>query len=179
MRLFAGIELPHDVQTQCVAVAERLRAANLEARYEQAEKLHITLAFIGNVDPARFDEIIEAVNTAATRCRAFDMQLDRVGAFPHERRPRIVWVGSRAQGPAYRELATATRSALEARGFAFEDDAIAHVTIARIKGGGMRPVPLVDIAPIPLRVDAIALFESLPASQSTRYEVRLRAALRD
>jgi 2'-5' RNA ligase len=62
-------------------------------------------------------------------------------------------------------------------GFTFEDDVVAHVTIARVKGGSTRPLPMLDVAAMQLRVGALALFESLPDKQTTRYIVRKTSGL--
>jgi RNA 2',3'-cyclic 3'-phosphodiesterase len=178
MRLFAGIELDAATRNACAHVQERLRAANFDARYEPSEKLHVTLAFLGRVEQAQLPDVERILDEVAARHDRFELTLDKLGAFPHERRPRIVFVGSRAQGPAFRSLASALRERYAAMGFSFEDDAVAHVTIARVKGGSARPLPLLDVAAVQLPVGALALFESLPDKQTTRYVVRKINAMR-
>lgn len=177
MRMFAGIALPDAVRDRCATVAERLRSAGLDARYENPAKFHLTLAFLGNVLDARVPEVERALSTVASRMPPFALALDRIGAFPSERRPRIIWIGCRAQNPLYRRLAETMRAAYRELGFTFDDDAIAHVTIARVKGGLHRPVPMLDLSPIHVAVDQVALFESLPDEGTTRYVVRHAAAL--
>jgi RNA 2',3'-cyclic 3'-phosphodiesterase len=175
-KLFAGIELDKRVRTQCADVSARLAAHGLDARFEPAEKLHITVAFLGWVDPEQVGTIREILFDAANAAAPFTLTLDTIGAFPHERRPKIVWIGSRDQGAAYRRLAYGARAAFEQLGFAFDKDAVAHVTIARVKGGRAH-LPMLDVKPMQVHVTEIALFESLPAGRTTRYEVRTRAPL--
>jgi RNA 2',3'-cyclic 3'-phosphodiesterase len=172
MRLFAGIELDGTTRDACVRVQDRLRAGGLDARYEPAEKLHVTLAFLGRVDERQSSEVETILDDTAARNAPFELILDKLGAFPHERRPRVIWIGSRTQGAPFRTLATALRERYAAMGFSFEDDVVAHVTIARVKGGSTRPLPMLDVAAMQLRVGALALFESLPDKQTTRYVVR-------
>jgi len=178
-RYFAGIELDATTRAACTEVAQRLRAAGFQAAYQSTEKLHITLAFLGNVEDSRYAEIEEALHKAAASIPRFDLTLDRIGAFPHERNPRVVFVGAREQGVGYRLAATAVRARYEALGFTFTDDAIAHVTLARVKGGAPRPPPSIELVSIPLRVTEVAVFESIfdAAGGTTRYEVRARATL--
>jgi RNA 2',3'-cyclic 3'-phosphodiesterase len=178
MRFFAGIELDAAARNACVAVQDRLRAAGFDARYEAAEKLHITLAFLGRVDDLQLDDVIAALDQVAARHASFDLTLDRVGAFPHERRPRVIYVGSRAQGAPFRELTSELRERYGSLGFSFDDDVVAHVTIARVKGGAPRPVPMLDVEPQQLRIGRLALFESLPEKQTTRYVVRSVSAMK-
>ena len=103
---------------------------------------------------------------------AFSIVLDKLGAFPHERKPRVVYAGARDQGADFRFLAGTVRSAYARRGFAFGNDAVAHVTVARAKEPP-RPLPLVEIAPIFLRCETLSLFESIFDKQksTSRYEV--------
>jgi RNA 2',3'-cyclic 3'-phosphodiesterase len=178
-KLFIGIVLDDAVRGACASIAQRLERSGVRARFEAAEKLHITLAFLGYVDANLVDEIQTAIVDVAARHAALGLELDRVGAFPQERRPRIIFVGARDQGAAFRALARDLR-AMELLGFQFKTDAVAHVTIARIREADRKPLPLLsEISPIPLRVAALSVFESLPdpARQTTRYEVIFTAPL--
>lgn len=177
-RLFAGIALGSGAQAACAAVAEQLRKTGLAAKYEAPEKLHATLAFLGFVEPSRVEEIAATLAACAERSPPFAVTLDKCGAFPHERRPRVVYVGAREQGASFRALAEHVRDAYAALGFEFKDDPVAHVTIARIKES-KRPLPLVEFAPIPLDVQELSLFESLPdpANKTSRYKIIARVTL--
>jgi 2'-5' RNA ligase len=177
VRLFAGIELDATIRAACARVQDRLRDANFDARYEPVEKLHVTLAFLGRVEDERVAAVEGAIDTVAAQASPFTLALDKLGAFPHERRPRVIFIGSRAQCAAFRNVATALREHYEAMGFSFVEDAVAHVTVARVKGGSRRPLPLLDIAAMELAINTIVLFESLPDKQTTRYVIRHSAPL--
>jgi RNA 2',3'-cyclic 3'-phosphodiesterase len=120
----------------------------------------VTLAFLGNVEDVRYDEIVGAMHRAATCCAPLAVTLDKLGAFPHERKPRILYVGAREQGAPFRTLCAHLRSQFVDLGFTFKDDAVAHVTIARVKDP-RRPLPLIDVSPARLHVTSLTLFESL------------------
>ena len=178
MRLFAGVELDAATRDASAHVQDRLRAAHFEARYEPAEKLHVTLAFLGQVEPSQVPAVESALDAVASQTPAVALSLEKLGAVPHERRPRVIFIGARAQGAPFRNLVTALRGRYQAMGFTFVEDAVAHVTVARVKGGSGRPLPLLDIAAMELPVSTIVLFESLPDKQTTRYVVRHSAPLR-
>ncbi len=162
----------------CAAAAGALRRCGFAARYEEASKLHLTLAFLGNVPESRCEEMSEALRAAVAGVAPFGIVLDKAGAFPHERSPRVIYAGARDQGSAYRALARRVREAYADRGFAFDVDSVAHVTLARVKGGG-RPLPLLEFAPIPILVADVRLFESLfdKTANTSRYETVARVAL--
>ncbi len=159
-RLFVGIELDRTARAACAAAAEQLRASGFAARYEESGKLHVTLAFLGNVAASEYDAIAAALAGATARCAPFVVTLDKLGAFPHERKPRVVYIGAREQGQAFRSLAQSVRAAYLALGFTFKEDAVAHVTIARVKEA-RRPLPMLDFAPVCVGVERVTLFESI------------------
>ncbi len=175
-RLFVGIDLAPPTRVACAGIGEELRKTGFEARYEAAEKLHVTLAFLGFVEPSRLGEVVATLVATAARSKPFSFLLDKLGAFPHERKPSVVYIGARQQGSPFRTLAVDLRSAYSALGFVFRNDAIAHVTIARANDG-KRPLPPIEFAPIPLEVEELVLFESLPnTSQRTSRYGRLATA---
>lgn len=175
-KLFAGIDLDSRARRECAQIAARLEAQGVRARFEPAEKLHVTLAFLGWVDADRLEPIVQTLQKMASACKPFTLQFDKIGAFPHERKPRVIWIGAHDQGEDFRELARSMRTQYADLGFSFEKDVIAHVTIARVKEGNAH-LPMLDVKPIRLSVKELTLFESLPAGRSTQYEVRLRAPL--
>ena len=177
MRLFAGIALDEATRTACVQAQEQLRAAAFEAQYEPPEKMHVTLAFLGSVDDDEYDAVARVLDATAARATALTLTLDKLGAFPNERRPRIIYVGCRAQGAGFRGLANALRERYSLMGFSFADHAVAHVTIARVKGGSTRPLPMLDLPASELQANDLALFESVPDRKTTRYVIRHTAPL--
>jgi 2'-5' RNA ligase len=176
-KLFTGIAFTPTVRAKCNDITERLRASGLDARFEAPAKLHITLAFLGWVEPEIVEPVRDALARAARDMNAFEMTLDKLGAFPNERKPRVIWIGASEQGAAFRDLSRALRAAYKELGFHFEKEIIAHVTVARVKGG-VAHLPSLDINPMKLAVRELTLFESIPAEHTTRYEVRAQYRLK-
>jgi 2'-5' RNA ligase len=161
MRLFFALWPPADTAR---ALAGWAREAQRETggRTIDEAKIHLTLAFLGEVPEAR----MEAARAAggAVRFERFAFVLDRVGAF---RGARVAWAGS-AQTPA--PLA-ALQSDLAARlrdaGFGIEERPFApHATLARRT---RRIVPPASIEPIAWPVGAFTLVRSVTGTG--RYEV--------
>ncbi|MBV9402697.1 MAG: RNA 2',3'-cyclic phosphodiesterase [Candidatus Eremiobacteraeota bacterium] len=177
IKLFAGIALERPVRLKLFKIAERLRARGLEARFEAPEKYHLTLAFLGWVESAQLEPLIDALQTVAAQSHWFLLNFDRIGAFPNERRPRVVWIGAHQQPADYRRLAESLHRAYARFGFEFKDDPVAHVTVARVKVARRPLLGVADFSPVAVKVSALTLFESLPAGGTTRYEVRTSAPL--
>jgi RNA 2',3'-cyclic 3'-phosphodiesterase len=178
-KFFVGVALDQTVRDACLGAADALREAGFAARYEAPEKLHATLAFLGYAADDRSAALARALQAIAAVSAPIAVPLDKLGAFPHERKPRVVFVGAREQGAAFRSLVAAVRAAYANLGFEFTGDAIAHVTIARVKGGGGRPLPPIEFLPATLEIRTLTLFESLPdpTRRTTRYAALLTVPL--
>ena len=125
-RLFFAIEPAEDALRALAKAAEAL-ARETGGRPTPRDKIHLTLAFLGEVEDAR----IAAAESAgeATEGRAFTLVLDRLGAF---RRAGVAWAGVSMPDPALLRLQGTLAAHLGARGFALEPRPFApHVTLAR------------------------------------------------
>jgi 2'-5' RNA ligase len=178
-RLFVGIQLDDAARAACASISEGLQRTGFAAKYESPEKLHVTLAFLGNVGAGQYDAVAATLERVATQNAPFALTLDRIGAFPHERKPRVVYVGTREQGAPFRKLAQSVRGSYVSLGFQFDEDPIAHVTIARVKDP-RAPLRSVEFAPVAFEVGSLSLFESLfdPKVNTSRYQVARVAPLR-
>ncbi|MHB8433838.1 MAG: RNA 2',3'-cyclic phosphodiesterase [Candidatus Tyrphobacter sp.] len=172
MRLFIGIAIDDQTRIACASVATRLDGCGVNARFVDPENYHMTLAFLGSVDSGRLCDIVAATRSVAQRHAPFLLAFDRIGAFPHERKPRVIFVGSRGADNAYRVLSAQVREVCAALGYGSENDAVAHVTLARVPGRVKTTLPLLEIDPFTVAVDALTVFDSVPRDGKTRYEKR-------
>lgn len=78
--------------TQARAVLERQLAAlgPLPGRPAHPLDWHLTLIFLGELEPERLACIDAEVGAAATRAASFELQLDRIGHFA---RSQVLWCG--------------------------------------------------------------------------------------
>ena len=130
-RLFVALELPQVLKWAVGGLQAGLR----DARWLDADALHVTLAFIGEVDPSAQRRIEEALDRV--EAPALALALHGLGHFPPRGAPRVLWAGA---SPA-RELgalAAAVRRELARAGHPPERRKFAaHVTFARFR----RPPP--------------------------------------
>jgi 2'-5' RNA ligase len=126
------------------------------------ENLHMTLAFLGEVEAARLPQL--GAIAAGARAAAFDLHLDRIGYWPHK---RIVHVGASETPTALSALAEALNAALARAGFRTEARPYrAHVTLLRDAPGAPAGV---EIDALRWRVDAFVLAESAHSQGRLRY----------
>jgi RNA 2',3'-cyclic 3'-phosphodiesterase len=154
MRLFYAI-WPDSAASLALAEVAGALAPLAGGRPVPREKIHLTLAFLGEVTPQRMDQAL-AIDV---RAAPFDLRLDRVGAF---RGARVAWAGTAEPPPGLLSLQSRLAEALRALGFDLEERPFAaHATLARKIA---RPVPLTPMAPVQWRVGAYALVQTLPGT---------------
>ena len=100
---------------------------------------HLTLRFLGDVEPDRLEGIAEAIARAAGTGHPYDLVLQGVGAFPSPARPRVVWVGATGGGPETAEIARRVATELETVGFEHERERfVPHVTLFRVRSAALQ-----------------------------------------
>ena len=144
MRAFVAVTPPEDVRAALHDAAEPLRAALDDAvRWVDAAKLHVTVRFLGEQPDALVARLVERVAAAVRGRTPFSASVATPGAFPSLRRPRVLWMGMRAN-PALDALYEDVARACEAEGLAREPQRWhPHLTLGRVRQG--------------VRVDAAAL----------------------
>jgi len=146
-RVFFALWPPASVAASLVGVAADC-AGQFGGRATRQETIHLTLAFLGNVAEQRLPELCRAA--AGVGGRAFRLQLDRLGYWPHK---RLAWAGCSQRVPALDELVLGLRQALVEHGFAFDathPEFVPHVTLLRRMPADESPVlpalPVIDWA---------------------------------
>jgi 2'-5' RNA ligase len=126
-RLFVALDLPRYAKDSLAVMQQGLP----DARWVESEMLHLTLAFLGEVDRPTFEEAMHAL--ARVETRPFDLALKGLGFFPSRGAPRQLWVGiepepelDRLQRRVVRALA-AVDIVVERRKF------VPHVTLGRFR----------------------------------------------
>jgi 2'-5' RNA ligase len=126
-----------------------------------AEKIHMTLAFLGSLDEEEAGNAVAAA--ARVKGTPISMTIDSVGSF---RRARVGWAAPSQPCAELAALQGALADGLRSRGFALEDRAFTpHATLVRKIG---KPVPRAPMAAVIWRSRALTLVES---TGDGRYEV--------
>lgn len=183
MRLFFALEMPPSVRQRLAALVEPLRRKAAGVRWVDPHGIHLTLRFLGEVQPERLEAIVAAARAGLDGRPAPRLRTGELEVFPERGRPRVVWVGVEDEAGALADLHRALEGALEPLGFAPEGRPYSpHLTLGRVREGGDPRRALSEVtAPEPLsfRVAEAVLMESLLGDAPARYEVRARFALRE
>jgi RNA 2',3'-cyclic 3'-phosphodiesterase len=127
--VFVAVVPPPEV---VAALAERLEDLPIPGRLVPPPNFHITLRFVGKVDPVSYDRLLASLATRSL-VEPFRVRLGGFGAFPNPRRATVVWVGVDAD-PALEDLAAIVEDAVVTAGFDPEERPFfPHLTVARVR----------------------------------------------
>jgi len=133
IRSFLAIELPGAIRKRIEEVQRDLKLSRADVRWVSPEKIHLTLKFFGNIEEERIEPIIRAVEGPLRNTPAFSLGARGIGAFPHWKNPRVIWMGlidgKGALIPLQKQLEMELeRIGCEPEGRAFQ----AHLTLGRV-----------------------------------------------
>ena len=165
-RLFVAVNLPVDLKDKIFAAFAPLLDRE-KFRVVEQDKLHITLAFLGNTRVEQIPRIKEALEQV--HLEPFRVELYDIGSFEDRVVFLDVWDGEKPFNALFRAVANALH--LPATTFH------AHITLARSRGEGLqelvKDLERLDAAEFKdyLEVWGFDLMESIPMEKGMRYKV--------
>ena len=134
MRSFIALEMPPEVRNFAAGLIKELKPSGADVKWVEPMNLHLTLKFLGEVDPGATADIITALEGALAGRGAPGLSAVGCGAFPRARAPRVVWLGLDGQTEMVAQMARALETALEPLGFEPERRAFKpHLTLGRVR----------------------------------------------
>jgi 2'-5' RNA ligase len=139
-RTFIALEMHASMQRALNDIIERFAQALPALRWVDAAGIHLTLAFLGELDDDRLALAMEATRAAAHDFPAFAYRLTAPGVFGSPQQPRVIWMGIEDQpvaqlhGSPLQRLHHVLSRELQRRDFETEKRPFSpHLTLARVK----------------------------------------------
>lgn len=134
IRSFIAIELPGGLKLELAQLQARLKVDNQpRIKWVNPNGMHLTLKFLGNIEPKMIDPITEAITEAAQKVPPFTLDVQQLGAFPNLKRVQVVWLGLGGEIDKIKQLYQFIETNLARLGFAPEQRLFKpHLTLARV-----------------------------------------------
>ncbi len=138
LRCFIAVEIVDtQVLNNLVAFGKALVATGATVKPVEAQNLHVTLRFLGNVSRSRVEEVGQLIDEI--EFSPFEVELRDVGVFPNLRRVNVVWVGIARGDVELLHVFTQLDAKLQGVGFPSDRRGFApHITVARVSSGQQR-----------------------------------------
>ncbi len=183
MRLFLALDLDDAARRAAAAWARDLSArlgasAAREIKWVEAQNLHLTVHFFGELNDARHELVRTALNVTPFATRAFDLAFAGAGKFPPSGPARVIWIGVHASQHQTQAIYDEVESRLDPLGLR-EDTTrgfTPHLTLGRVRtpnatlGRAIREA--LDRTPAPVatfRIDHLTLYQSRLSPKGPTY----------
>jgi 2'-5' RNA ligase len=174
LRCFLALLLDQHARRRLQEIQRQLKAAGINVRWEPAEKLHITVRFLGDTKPERRARLESSLARWAETIEPFDLAIHTLGAFPTAEHPRVIWAGAFSTdsvdlvGSGVEKLCR--ESGWPAERHAFHP----HITLARVRVHDdvqflTKAVSSVTFDPILVRASELVLMRSDLLPGGSRY----------
>lgn len=135
IRSFIAIDLPESIQKAIGAFQDELRRTGAPVAWVKADRIHLTLKFLGNISVEKVEEIKRALLGVVVGFSPFHLFPSGCGAFPSLKQMRVIWVGLGGDLDALNRLHQRVEAAMADLGFQPEERPFkAHLTLGRIRG---------------------------------------------
>ncbi|HEX5505276.1 MAG TPA: RNA 2',3'-cyclic phosphodiesterase [Thermomicrobiales bacterium] len=187
-RLFVAVELSEEARGALAEAQAACRRCALPVRWVDPQGAHLTVKFLGAVEPERVAALTDALATIVTGHRPFLLWTGPTGAFPSPRRPRVLWLGVTGPTDCLDDLQQDVEFALHGLGFPLEGRPFRpHLTLGRVRDGAAPDAAGLTraleearhLAPAPLPVRDLRLMRSELGRGGPRYTTLAVAHLDD
>lgn len=133
-RLFVALPLPERVKKILVQLQRELKKKvnkNL-VKWVEEENFHQNLIFLGRVDQKKISQVKKAISDLVDQ-RVLKLSLGKIGFFPDNKRPRVIWVGVGGEVNRLTSCCHQLRMNLQSFGLRFDTRFTPHITLGRVR----------------------------------------------
>ncbi|SHF80592.1 RNA 2',3'-cyclic phosphodiesterase [Ornithinibacillus halophilus] len=171
---FIAIPLPRTLKETLVNWQKHFKDQLTYKQWPHMEDLHITLKFLGAVEPDQLSELIAQLKKIE-RLPKFELTVGNIGTFGKQSMPRVLWVGVE-KNESLLKLQKKVEECATNIGFSKENRLYKpHITLA--KKWNSEPIDDIDRLlcsfkkeQLEITVDEIVIYQIFP-SRSPKYEV--------
>ena len=172
IRTFVASFPPQDVREALFRAAQNLQTSR-DFRLVSQEKIHLTLKFLGDVAEEDLDTIKKALQPISEGHEPFRVSTSGFGAFPSEKKARILWTGIEQGSQHLRTVAEEVENLLAPAGFERENRPyVPHLTLGRARARRTK-LDTSETSPPALHftVRGIDLVKSAPGKNGVTYSI--------
>lgn len=135
-RIFVAVDISEEARRRVSNYVENLRGEfpKIRVGWEKAEKLHLTLKFLGDCEEKQLGELEKIVVEISASFTNFKLQISETGVFPNSRNPRVLWIDVKDETGNLTKINERLETECEKIGFEREKRRfVPHLTIGRVR----------------------------------------------
>lgn len=184
MRYFIALELPTENKLELQEMQQQLHQLLPQARLTSPDKLHLTLAFIGEQPDTLQSQLTYIINNSVSGIQPFEVTPAYLDGFPSLHHPEVLWVGTKGDIDKILLIREKVKDGLADLNLVTDERRfVPHITVAKVaylQVGDPLEAKLQQLMARhfqPIKVTSIKLFQSIPEGglhkHNTLAEVKL------
>lgn len=186
MRFFIALEIPEDNKKQLLEIQQMVKQLIPQVRLSNNNKLHLTIAFVGEQLDSLKGSLIEVIKQAVAGIPIFNVTPAYIDAFPKLHNPHTFWIGVKGDIDKLLLIRERVKDGLIFLNLAVDERRYTpHIAIAKINNGfnlkreqENRLEQIMATHFDPISITSIKLLESIPEhgfhKHNTLAEIKLR-----
>ncbi len=134
-RLFIAVPIPPELIRKISSVSGYFQSQVPQdsLKWVDPKDLHLTVKFLGETPEEKIEQIKTILQQSVKPLASFELSVEKLGMYPHDRQPRTIWLGIQGSGPLityHKQL----DEALNKAGFEKDKNPLSpHLTLARVR----------------------------------------------
>lgn len=185
MRFFIALEIPEESKQELEDVQEKLKELIPNFKPSFPDKLHLTIAFVGDQPESFKERLIELLERASVSIPAFSVTPAYLDGFPNLHRANVLWIGVKGDIDKLFIIRHRIKDGLMSLGLPVDERRfVPHIALGKASELELNAYQETEFEKIelqtfkPIRVDSIKLFESIPNTgfhkHNTLAEIKLK-----
>lgn len=178
-RTFLAVPIPPEVGAKVASLQLELERLKLPVRWEPAEKLHITLNFLGSIDDDKLSEVQRVIPEVATSFNSFSVKPMFLETLYNRHEPSVIYLGLAGDIDQLKELRNDLTSAFNNLKLPQAYRFMPHITIGKMKRTDptatksfLDKIQDFEFTPLePFEVKYINLYKSIVSRMGSTYQV--------
>lgn len=180
MRIFIAVDISKEAKKEIEKKLYKvLEKKHWSVKWEKPEKLHLTLAFLGNIDNNLLPLIKTICKKAVKNLKPFIVSFKGLGCFPNYDLPGVIWLGLKGDLQHLALIQKRIEASLIKENFKIDTRVFsAHITLGRVRncrfkerkeiGRQLRGLKIYDLRS-KIEINKIIIYESKLSSKGSVY----------
>ncbi len=131
MRLFIAVDLPVEIKQALLKLQSDLKQLGINGFWKSPDNFHITLEFLGEIDPNKVAALTETMSIVVRHYKPFNLSITGIGAFPSLKKPHTLWTAVSGSLKELERLKQDLHHELKSNGFKLDERKFKpHISLA-------------------------------------------------
>jgi RNA 2',3'-cyclic 3'-phosphodiesterase len=169
MRFFIALEIPEESKQELEDVQQTLKKLIPNFKPSYVEKLHLTIAFVGEQPNELKERLVTVMTDAAKDISGFSVTPAYIDGFPHLHKAHVLWIGVKGDIDKLYVIRHRIKDGLVDLNLSIDERRfVPHIALGKVSNLDLTPLQEEGLEKIelqtfkPILVNSIKLFESIP-----------------